>query len=87
MLSGVVRAIVWGQLGFRCGWMEESSFYLSNDAAILVETAFQSAFKKFTGGHGVNAIVSSTIGYFWVFVFLFHSLPRSQYGKVFCVPE
>ncbi|PSS28041.1 hypothetical protein M430DRAFT_15275 [Amorphotheca resinae ATCC 22711] len=85
-MSGFVHAITIRQLGYTCGDREEIRFYVSNFFGILVETAAMAAFSKITKGYKVNSTVSKTVGYTWVFMFLFTVLPKSQYPKIFCAP-
>lgn len=87
VLSGVVHAVTLRQLGFTCGAMSEVRFYSSHYLAILAETAIQAAFKRLTKGYRVNGVVMKAVGYLWVFGFLFYSVPKSQYPKIFCLPE
>jgi hypothetical protein len=88
ILSGLVHGITLRQLGFSCGAIDELKFYCSHYLAILAETAVHAVFKKLNRGYKTNrVVVSNTIGYIWVFGFLFYSLPKSQYGRVFCVPK
>lgn len=87
VLSGVVHAVMIRQMGFSCGAMAEVRFYASHYVAILAETAVQALFAKLTRGYRLNGVVTKTVGYIWVFGFLFYSLPKAQYGKVFCMPE
>jgi len=85
-MSGFVHAITIRQLGYTCGDREEIRFYVSNFFGILVETAAMAAFSEITKGYKVNSTVSKTVGYTWVFMFLFTVLPKSQYPKIFCAP-
>ena len=87
LLSGLVHAVTIRQLGFSCGAMSEVRFYCSQYGAILAETAVQAAFRRLTRGYKVNSAITKAIGYFWVFGFLFYSVPKSQYPKIFCLPE
>jgi hypothetical protein len=48
--------------------------------------AVMAAWNKITNGYKLNSTVSNTIGYTWVFMFLFTVLPKSQFPKVFCAP-
>ena len=85
-MSGAAHAIAVRQLGFSCGFWEEIRFYCSGFVGILLETLILAAFKKLTGGYKVNATVSKTLGYVWVFTYLFITLPKSQYPKLWCQP-
>lgn len=85
-MSGCVHALAILQLGYTCGAWEEIRFYIFNFFGVLVEMAAVAAFSKITRGYKLNSTVSNTIGYSWVFMFLFTVLPKSQYPKVFCAP-
>lgn len=84
--SGAMHALAVWQAGYSCGFWEELHFYILNFVAIFAETVALATFSKVTRGRKVNATVSSTIGYFWVFMFLFWALPKSQYSKILCSP-
>jgi hypothetical protein len=85
-MSGVVHALAILQLGYSCGYWQEIRFYIYNFLAVLAEMIALAAFSKITKGYKLNSTVSNTIGYTWVFMFLFTVLPKSQYPKVFCTP-
>jgi hypothetical protein len=87
LLSGLVHGITMRQLGFSCGAMSEIRFYCSHYVAVLAETVVQAAFTKLSRGYKVSGVVTKTIGYLWVFGFLFYSVPKSQFPKIFCLPE
>ncbi|KAH8590776.1 hypothetical protein B0O99DRAFT_300972 [Bisporella sp. PMI_857] len=85
-MSGFAHAIAVRQLGFSCGFWEEVRFYCSGFAGILIETAIIAAWKRLSGGYKMNPTVSKIIGYVWVFTYLFTTIPKSQYPKLWCVP-
>lgn len=85
-MSGSVHALAIMQLGYTCGAWQELRFYLFNFMAILVEMAMMAAWSKITRGYKLNSTVSTTIGYCWVFLFFFTTLPKSQFPKAFCAP-
>lgn len=85
-MSGAVHALAIWQLGYSCGAWVELRFYIFNFFGVILETAAMAAYNKVTGGYKLNNTVSKTIGYTWVFMFLFTVLPKSQYPKVFCAP-
>jgi hypothetical protein len=85
-MSGIVHALAIRQVQYSCGYWEEIRFYVLNFFAILVETMVLAVFSKVTKGYKVNSTVSKTIGYTWVFMFLFWVQPKTQYPKVFCSP-
>lgn len=85
-MSGAIHAIAMLQLGYSCGAWEELRFYVFNFIGILLEMATMAVFSKITRGYNLNSTVSKTIGYSWVFLFLFAVLPKSQFPKVYCEP-
>jgi hypothetical protein len=84
-MSGVIHAITIRQLGYSCGALGEIQFYVTNFFGILAETVALAAFSKITRGYQLNSTVSKTVGYAWVFTFLFTVLPKTQYPKVWCM--
>jgi hypothetical protein len=85
-MSGIVHALAIRQVQYSCGYWEEIRFYVLNFFAILLETIVLAGFSKVTKGYKVNSTVSKTIGYSWVFMFLFWVQPKTQYPKLFCSP-
>lgn len=85
-MSGIVHALAIRQVQYSCGYWEEIRFYVLNFFAILVETIVLAVFSKVTKGYKLNSTVSKTIGYSWVFMFLFWVQPKTQYPKLFCSP-
>jgi len=86
-MSGFAHAFAVRQLGFSCGFWEEVQFYCSSFVFILAEGLILSAFAKLTRGYQVSKTVSNTIGYIWVFAWLFTTLPKSQFPKLWCTPQ
>jgi hypothetical protein len=85
-MSGAVHTISLAHLGFTCGHWEEIGFYCSGFLAILIESLVIAAFSKLTKGYKINSTVSKTLGYVWVFTYLFTTLPKTQYPKLWCAP-
>lgn len=86
-MSGCAHALAAWQLGFTCGYIEEIGFYFSSFLAIVIEMLVIAAFNKLTGGYKLNTTLSKGLGYAWVFTYLFVTLPKNQFPKVWCVPE
>lgn len=86
-MSGFAHAFAVRQLGFSCGFWEEVRFYVLAFVAVLLEGLVLGAFAKVTKGYKVNPTVSKTIGYVWVFGWLFTTVPKSQYPKLWCTPQ
>lgn len=84
--SGAVHGLATRQGRHSCGYWENARFYVLNFFAILLETVVLAAFSKVTKGYKVNSTVSKTIGYFWVFMFLFWAIPKHQYPQTVCDP-
>jgi hypothetical protein len=90
LLSGIVHQIVTRHLGLNCGyWPEDVAFFLANFAAIIVEMAIQHTFERIcrTARWTCPDRMKRIIGYFWVFGFLFWSLPKAEYPKTWCATE
>jgi hypothetical protein len=85
-MSGAAHAIAVRQLGFTCGFWEEIAFYCNGFLAILLEGLVVKAFSKLTRGYKVNKTLSNTLGYVWVFTYLFATIPKTQYPKLWCAP-
>lgn len=85
-LSGCIHALVELQLGYTCGWRESIASYSGSFVAILVETIVQWAFRSLVGKYRGDSVISKAIGYAWVFGYLFWSLPKVQYSKLYCHP-
>ncbi|KAG9240637.1 hypothetical protein BJ878DRAFT_277429 [Calycina marina] len=86
VMSGTAHSIAVRQLGFTCGFWEEIVFYSCGFVGILLETMAMAAFKRLSGGYKVNKQVGNIIGYMWVFMYLFTTVPKSQYPKLWCQP-
>ena len=82
--SGVVHALVTWQLGFHCGYWEDVAWFLLNWLALLVEDGVSSAAFVVLRGRRLGSRMEKAVGYLWVFSFLFWSLPKVQYPKVYC---
>jgi hypothetical protein len=85
-MSGTAHAIAVRQLGFTCGFWEEIGFYCNSFLAILIESLVAKTFSTTMRGYRLNRTVSKTLGYVWVFTYLFASLPKNQYPKLWCAP-
>ena len=81
-LSGGVHAVVTKSLGFTCGYWEDIWFFMASFIAILLELMAQEIFGRFYG----RPMKWKVVGYFWVFVFLFWSLPKAAFPKARCQP-
>ena len=86
LISGVVHACITVQLGFKCGYWEDLTFFVICYAALLIEEGVQRAVSWALGGAWPKQWICKLLGYTWVFAFLFWVLPKYQYSKVLCAP-
>lgn len=84
-MSGAAHAITVRQLGYTCGYWEEFRFYCYSFLAILVEGFIFKAYSRITRGYKLNTTVSKVLGYMWVFTYLFATLPKNHYPKLWCI--
>ena len=84
LASGTVHALATRQGRDSCGHWQNARFYVLNFFAILLETMVLAAFSKVTKGYKVNNTLSKTIGYIWVFMFLFWAIPKHQFSQTLC---
>jgi Membrane bound O-acyl transferase family len=85
--SGIVHQVVTKHLGLTCGyWPEDIAFFLANFAAIILEMAVQIIFERICriARWTCPDCVKIIVGYFWVFGFLFWSVPKLEYPKQLC---
>ena len=84
-LSGIIHALVTWQLGLRCGYWEDIAWFCCNFAGILLEEGVQwVVFRLLCGHRWWNGATSKGVGFLWVFMFFFWSLPKSEYPKMSC---
>lgn len=90
LLSGVAHAAVGYQLGDRCGWVQDIVWFCSNaiaGAGELFATALLQRLAKRTGIRLQYRALSTAVGFAWVFLFFFWSVPKWQYPKLRCAIE
>lgn len=87
VMSGAVHAAAVRQLGFTCGWGEEIGFYFNSFLAMMVEEVVLKTFAMVTGGYKLNQRLSNILGYMWVLTWLFLTIPKSQFPKLWCIPK
>ena len=85
-ISGVVHALVTLRLGFSCGYWEDIAWFCLNFAAFILEEAVQRFVHRSRLLRGIfrTSRAGKVIGTFWVFLFFFWSLPKTQYPKIMC---
>ncbi|XHG05041.1 hypothetical protein AWENTII_008291 [Aspergillus wentii] len=92
LFSGVAHAGVAWQLGDHCGWGGDVWWFCMNFVAGAVEVVIlkmvnivmqrcgqKARWERLRGG-----LLGRAFGYMWVFGFLFWSVPKWQYAKVYC---
>ncbi|RJE26422.1 hypothetical protein PHISCL_01223 [Aspergillus sclerotialis] len=93
-LSGVAHALVtWQTLG--CGYWKDISWFLMNATATVGETAVTKWWTRSIHGKDkdlekarstcYSGMLYKVLGFMWVFVFMFWSIPKWEYGKIYCV--
>lgn len=95
LLSGISHSVVAWQLGDRCGWARDTMWFCGNFVAGLAETVVLQLLRRISQmlGYGkmfdrvYNGSVGKTIGYAWVFLFFFWSVPKWLYPKIDCLIE
>jgi hypothetical protein len=91
-LSGLSHAAVSWQLGDRCGWSLDMWWFCANFVAGLLEVVVTRLLRVFVTKLGQKhrlewldeSIWSRTFGFVWVFSFMFWSIPKWQYPKLYC---
>ena len=84
-----MHALVTWQLDYRCGIWEDVAWFSANFTAMIVEDRVQFATLKAFGGYkqevtGRSKVIHKVVGFLWVFSFMFWSVPKWQYPKVYC---
>jgi hypothetical protein len=95
LLSGISHSVVAWQLGDRCGWARDTMWFCGNFVAGLAETVVLRLLRRISQvlNHEkmferiYNGSVGKTIGYAWVFLFFFWSVPKWLYPKIDCLIE
>lgn len=91
-LSGVAHAVVSWQLGDQCGWLLDIWWFCANFIAGLLEVVVLQLLRVFLKKLGQESqlewldksIWSRIFGFVWVFSFMFWSIPKWQYPKLYC---
>lgn len=90
LFSGMAHSVVSWQMGQRCGLWRDVTWFAANFAAGLAEGAVQRQsaalaetigidYHRFASGWG-----GKILGFSWVFVFFFWSVPKWQFPKIYC---
>lgn len=92
LLSGTVHSLVAWQNG-RCEFWRDTAWFLMNSIAATVETVVENCWKAYTGKRkGLlewDRIMNrwgayKVIGFVWILGFFFWSVPKWEYGKIYC---
>ena len=94
-LSGCAHSVVAWQLGDRCGWGRDVMWFLGNFVGGLVEVVVRKGIERIArvcGQEDVflrlrNGSVGRVVGFLWVFLFFFWSVPKWLYPKIDCAIE
>lgn len=89
LFSGIAHALVSWQMGLKRGVWQDVAWFCANYLAIMVERLFQSCVERLPLSPSIKSIpalrvLSRIMGYIWVFMFFFWSVPKWQYPKVYC---
>ncbi|KAJ5180233.1 hypothetical protein N7492_003443 [Penicillium capsulatum] len=92
LLSGVSHALVTWR-GFGCGYSGDILWFFMNSIATMLETAVIKMYQKSVTKSNQrgwlflihNYGLDKLGGFVWVFGFMFWSVPKWEYGKVWCV--
>jgi hypothetical protein len=82
--SGAIHVIASANIGFRCGFKEESAWYLMNLGAIMAEGLVLWYVKRIAAMP--SSMVCKGMGYVWVYGFMLWSLPKMHFAKIICGP-
>ncbi|KAJ5431036.1 hypothetical protein N7445_008768 [Penicillium cf. griseofulvum] len=92
LFSGLSHAAVSWQLGDHCGWSLDIWWFCANFVAGLLEVVVTQLLQAFVKKIGQKSrlewldesIWSRIFGFVWVFSFMFWSIPKWQYPKLYC---
>lgn len=93
LLSGVIHAMSsWG-LGDRCSWPLDIWWFCTNFIGGGLEAAVEKALRLFANCLGkddlykflIRSVWIKLLGFLWVYLFLFWSIPKWQYAKMHCI--
>jgi hypothetical protein len=81
LISGLVHAVVFQSLDVPESYLE-IWWFMMNFIAVLLERSFITTLGKTQCARRLPSWMGRAAGYCWVFLFLFWSLPKSQYPKI-----
>lgn len=94
LLSGLAHSLVtWHSVG--CGFSRDIFWFLMNAAAAVTETAVIKWYRKTRSKKDARGWTSfiqkfrleQVLGFAWVFAFMFWSVPKWEYGKIYCAVQ
>lgn len=88
LLSGIAHSLVtWQTIG--CGYWRDISWFLANAVAAIGETLMTKWWTREKGKKSTDRAcrLYQVFGAIWVFAFLFWSVPKWEYGKIYCVAQ
>jgi hypothetical protein len=95
LLSGLIHAMSLWSLGDRCSWRLDIWWFCMNFIGGGLETAVERSLKFFVRRLGkgelyeflIRSVWTKLLGFMWVYLFLFWSVPKWQYAKVYCIVQ
>ena len=83
LLSGIAHSLVtWQTIG--CGYWRDIGWFLINAVATVGETLVIKWWKRAVKPAGKTRSLHKVLGALWVFGFFFWSVPKWEYGKIYC---
>lgn len=92
LLSGLSHAGVAWYLGDECGWTRDIAWFLINYFVVMLEIVATTVWRLLATKYGYkrqrrlfqNSSFARFLGFCWVYLFFFWSVPRWQYPKLNC---
>jgi hypothetical protein len=92
LLSGLSHAVVAWQLGDDCGWTRDITWFLCNYVVAMLENVAATVLRLLAVKCGSepqllrlrNSKYAKFLGFCWVYLFFFWSVPLWQYPKINC---
>ncbi|KAH6682843.1 hypothetical protein B0J14DRAFT_574456 [Halenospora varia] len=85
-MSGMVHALLQKKLGYSCGNWPEFLWWIGNFCVVVLEVAVQKvvADLRIALRWKRYEVFDRTLGYVWVFLFMFWGLPKAQFPRYLC---
>lgn len=92
VISGILHAFVSWNYGDKCGWSSDMWWFCCNFVVTAIETAVTQFLRACMNTAGRKAEFEvwersawgRILGYLWVYLFLFWSVPKWHYSKLHC---